>query len=220
MDSDVDLIPGDFRQWRQRNQHLRYTLAGTVLGVIVLCVLALSFAREARALEQANVTQKTQAALTTQQRTQLDILDQRYRALEQEWTLLRGLRSGASVEDLFLLIDRALIGQEIWFDDWHLRRAGVLVPAAVASVDTGYFIVVPAGQGGRSEEQWQVRTSMTIRGQARDHGALSRFVRGLYAQPEVLDVKLNRTSRQDYQQASVVDFDLAISLNSSVVDAP
>ena len=214
MDSDVDLIPAEFRQWRTRTAHLWLTAIAMVASVSFIAVLALWLATKAGALEQANAQQETQAALTTHQRAQLDVLDERYQALKEEWTLLRGLRSGASIEDLFVLVDRALIEGEVWFSDWRLRRAGVMVPASAAPVNTGYFLVMPAGSGGQTADQWQVRTMMVIRGQASDHAALSRFVRGLYQQPDVQEVKLNRTNLHTYQEASAVDFELSIALNS------
>ena len=55
---------------------------------------------------------------------------------------------------------------------------------------------------------------MDITGEARNHAALSRFVRGLFAQPQIQDVKVNRTHVRDYVGTRVVDFSLAIVLHS------
>jgi hypothetical protein len=53
---------------------------------------------------------------------------------------------------------------------------------------------------------------MRIVGQARDHAALSHFVRGLYESPGVSDVHLERTGLRRYTTTSVVDFELAVLL--------
>jgi hypothetical protein len=57
---------------------------------------------------------------------------------------------------------------------------------------------------------------MTIQGQARDHSALSGFVRRLFEQTEIDDVRIRRTSLNRSNQSGVVDFDLAIVLNTEV----
>ena len=57
---------------------------------------------------------------------------------------------------------------------------------------------------------------MTIRGQARDHQALSRFVRSLFEQPDINDVNVQKTSQSDYADRRVVDFSLTVVLNSAI----
>ena len=148
------------------------------------------------------------------QREQLEASDQRLKALDDEWNLLQGLRSGAVAEDLFVIIDAALPGDDVWFTRWSFARAGVIAPPNVKTVNSGYFIVVPAGQRPEAQPSWQVRTHMDINGEARNHAALSRFVRGLFAQPQIQDVKVNRTQVRDYVGTPVVDFSLAIVLHS------
>ena len=111
-----------------------------------------------------------------------------------------------------MIIDRALRGGDVWFVSWKFRRAGVIAPPTPRTVNTGYFIVVPAGESAELES-WRVKTHMNINGQARDHAALSRFVRGLYAQPEIRDVKVNNTRVRQYDNSRVVDFDMAVVLH-------
>ena len=54
---------------------------------------------------------------------------------------------------------------------------------------------------------------LVIRGQARDHSALSRFVRRLFEQPEIQDIRILNTSLADNRE--FVDFNLAVTVNSN-----
>lgn len=210
----IDLIPADYRQRLARMRWLRITLVFCV-AVIVACVSAsLGLMRVTKSVVQTNTEIRLKAALNKQQREQMEVLSGQISVLDQELLLLKGLRSGASGEDLFRIVDRALPGSDVWFLDWRFRRAGVFIPEPARTVNTGYFIVVPAGEPKNEQMAWQVKTHMQINGQARDHAALSRFVRGLFEQPEVQDVKLDRTQVRRYANATVVDFDLAVVLYS------
>jgi len=57
---------------------------------------------------------------------------------------------------------------------------------------------------------------MEIRGQALDHSALSNFVRRLFVQPGIDDIRIRRTSLIDRNRADTVDFELAVVLNTDV----
>ncbi len=128
--------------------------------------------------------------------------------------MLQGLRGGAAEANLFLGIDEALNGDELWFTNWQFRRAGVKDTEGRV-VETGYFVVVPEGT---PPESWQVETHMTIAGQAQDHGALSEFVRRLLGRAEIENVRIRRTEVQRYATRSVVAFDLAVVINRRVLD--
>ncbi len=210
--SSIDLIPADYRDGLERRRHAQG--AAWLIACVGLAALLATVGLRAASARLTVETEKLRAqhALTAQQRDQLTTLDGRLAELEEEWTLLRGLRSGAAAEDLFVIVDRALPGGDVWFLDWAFRRAGVVVPQNPRTVSTGYFIVVPA-ETQEAPEDWQIRTHMSITGQARDHAALSRFVRGLYQQPEIREVKVNSTRVQQYQDTRVVDFDLAVVLH-------
>ena len=158
-------------------------------------------------------TLQSQNAITQQQQAELERLNARQAEFERQWSLLRSLRAGVAVEDIFQIIDRALQGNELWFNDWTFRRAGVVVDGE-RSVDTGYFIVVPAN--GQSDGEWQVETHMTISGQAEDHQALSTFVRALFEQQDVRDVNVHKTTMINYGVGRVVDFDMTVVLNSAM----
>ena len=65
-----------------------------------------------------------------------------------------------------------------------------------------------------SSDSFEVETHMSIHGQARDHQALSNFVRALFEQRHISDVDVQKTSRVDYGGGSVVDFNLTVVLAS------
>lgn len=214
MTHSIDLIPADYRENLSRQGHLRGAIWCSVMLCVAVALASLWYGRVAKQIRQETEFLRTQYALSAQQREQLDVLDARLAALDEEWLLLRGLRSGAAAEDLFVIVDRALPGEDVWFINWEFRRAGVIVPQTEHTVNTGYFIVVPKGQQTEELAAWQVKTHMNINGQARDHAALSRFVRGLYEQPEIQDVKVNNTRVRQYSDTTVVDFDLAVVLHN------
>jgi hypothetical protein len=145
--------------------------------------------------------------MSDQQRVELENLRNERARLEQQWAHLQALRGGNDVAGLFLLIDRTLPAGDLWFDRWELQRADHdreegAAGAGAAGAPDARLVAVPAS----------ARAQMRIVGQARDHGALSRFVRGLYESTEVQDVHLERTMQRRYTTTSIVAFELAILL--------
>lgn len=213
---DIDLIPRDYRirQWQTR--WLK------VAGAVFLSLLALhgllytGLSAEVARIQDEIADLQAKQLITTQQRTDLEGLTSKKLEFERQLELLTGLRSGGAAQQMFVTIDRALPPEDIWFVDWRFQRSGVVVEETEATVNTGYFIVVPAGPNAEDAKPWQVQTHMTIRGQSRDHSALSAFVRALFAQPEIEDVHVGRTSLKRSSAIDVVDFDLAIVMNTDV----
>lgn len=213
--SEIDLIPTDYRNRRWLGRWLRKILSGAGSVIFLGAITAVTLVYQTAELEAEATRLEEQRAVTTQQRNELEQLSQKRQALARQLSMLRGLRSGAPAETVFLTIDRAIANIDVWFVDWNFNRAGVLVPEDQAkTVNTGYFIVVPEGETGSEGQAWMVETHMTIRGRAQDHDALSRFVKGLFAQPAVVDVRVQKTAMRRYQNGDLVDFDLAIVLNS------
>ncbi len=213
---EIDLIPADYRVMILRKHWIR-------LFTIIVSALLLVSASAYAAI--GYVTQKNksdierlqvQKTISTQQQNELSLLRDKKSELQQQWKLLNGLRSGAAAETMLEMIDRTLPGNDVWFLVWHFKRAGIVVEEPPATVNTGYFIVIPKGEGAVKPQAWQIQTHMTIKGQARDHAALSEFVKQLFQQSEVQDVRIVKTVLRQYAAASVVDFDLAIVVNSSV----
>jgi len=214
--ADLDLIPQDYRnRLNRRAMILHYLIAFAILNVAVLIVSA-TFAYFSREASSHIRDLQAQSAISEQQQSQLEQLSAEQLEYERRWSILRGLRAGAAVEDIFRIIDKALVSDDLWFVDWSFRRSGVVVDGESRSVETGYFVIVPAdGQSGEAPD-WQVETHMTLEGRAVDHQALSTFVRSLFEQPNIRDVSVQRTSLTDYANGRVVSFDLTIVLNSDV----
>lgn len=214
MTNSIDLIPKDYRESIARRRSVRYALASVVLVCLVASGASASLSNRASAIKAETDQMNQERALLTLLDKQMLALDQEQQLLDEEWMLLNTLRSGFAAEDLFHLIDDALPGDDIWFIDWSFKRAGVVAQEGVAGTNTGYFIVVNSDATGKPEPAWQIETHMSIVGQAVDHAALSKFVRGLYQQQQIESVKLNQTRVREYADRSVVDFELAIVLLS------
>lgn len=213
---EVDLIPETYRTARQRGKWLLATLVGAagLVAVTLALKVGLVFATDAAKVDLARLQQ--QKAFSQAQRDELQRLLNEQTDLNRQLYLLTGLRSGTEAEQLFRMIDGVIVEDEVWFLDWKFSRAGVSNGQQERSVETGYFIVVSDSPGAAPRQDWQVETHMEIRGQSKDHAALSRFVKRLFGRPEIADVRVRRTELQRYRSRTVVDFDLAITINTSI----
>ena len=214
--AELDLIPPDYRNRLTQRRTLRqYAIAFTILNIIVLSLSGLFTELSRQAMDRTEELQ-SQSAITEQQQLQLEELSTQQTEYERRWSLLRSLRAGAAVEDIFRIVDHALTNDDLWFVSWDFRRAGVVVDGETRGVETGYFVIVPAEEQAGEAPDWQVETHMTLEGRARDHQALSTFVRALFEQSDIKDVRVQRTSLTDYANSRVVSFDLTIVLNSRI----
>ncbi len=214
--AELDLIPQDYRDWLKRRYMFRqYLVVFVMLNIVVLASSGVLAQMSKSAMQTVRELQ-SQSAITEQQQVQLEQLREQQTEYERRWSLLRGLRAGAAVEDIFRIIDRALTENDLWFVDWRFRRAGVVVDGETRDVETGYFLIVLEDGSYNGDTEWQVETHMTVNGQARDHQALSNFVRALFEQDSIRDVSVQQTSLIDYAGGRVVQFELAIILNSAI----
>lgn len=209
--TDIDLIPTDYRNriWLQG----RALLVGgvTTLAIIVL-LLALAVLHYLSGRSDIRIAQlQSLQAISVQQREQLTHLDGARVELENRLALLDGLRSGAAAAAMFETVDRALTEGDVWFQGWEFNRAGSVVERRPETASNGYFIIMPATDGANASEAWKIETHMKIRGQAKDHSALSGFVRRLYQQPEIHDVRILNTAVN--AGGHYVDFNLAVTVN-------
>jgi len=214
--SDIDLIPQAYRnrRWQMRWVKIYSWILAGLVGVIALSATVVGIAA-ANATSRVEALQQRQA-VTAQQRADLERMDAEKAELERQFRVLSGLRSGAAAGDMFVTVDRALTGDDVWFLNWEFKRAGVVVGEQVQTVNSGYFIVVPDGAAQPASNGLRVQTNMAIQGQARDHSALSGFVRRLFVQPEIDDVRIRKTSLNRNDNADAVDFELAVVLNTQV----
>jgi hypothetical protein len=214
--TELDLIPEDYRKRLGRLAEIRqYAIAFALVNVLVLGSAGL-FAHFSGKANDKIQDLKTQSAITEQQQTQLEQLSTQQVEYERRWALLRGLRAGAAIEDIFRIIDRAIVNNNLWFVNWSFRRAGVVVDGETRGIETGYFVIVEEDGQSAGNPDWQVETHMVLEGRAMDHQALSTFVRALFEQPDIKDVSVQRTSLTDYANGRVVSFDLTIILNSDI----
>lgn len=214
--AELDLIPEDYRnRLKQRAEVVRFIIGFAILNVTILAVAGV-FGQLSKQASVRIEELKSQSAITEQQQLQLEQLSTEQKEYERRWSLLRGLRAGAAVEDIFRIIDRAMVNDDLWFENWSFRRAGVVVDGETRTVETGYFVVVPADGQPADAPEWQVETHMVLEGRALDHQALSTFVRALFEQPDIKDVSVQKTALTEYANGRVVSFDLTIVLNSDV----
>ena len=160
-------------------------------------------------------------AISSHQRGILQDLEKDHDLLVKKHRILEKLRGGALAEDMFVNIDRALSGNNVWFKNWKFVRAGSRTSEKAKGVNTGYFIVIPEGQRTNSKEQeaWKIQTHMEVSGQATDHEALSSFVRRVLKQSQIGDVRILNTQKQAYADKTVVDFKLVITVNSGYTNS-
>lgn len=214
--NDIDLIPEAYRIRRWQTRWLKFSGA-LLVGFLIAFAMGLTTLNSATANAKVRVQElQRRQTITAQQRVEIERLNSEKAELEQQFELLTGLRSGAAAEDMFVAIDRALAGDDLWFVEWRFERAGVMVSEGARTVNTGYFVVVPEGSASAADGAVRVQTNMTIRGQARDHSALSGFVKRLFAQTEIDDVRIRRTSVNRNEQVSAVDFELGVTLKTNV----
>ena len=212
--NEIDLFPDDLRRRLLFFRWFRLT-GYALVALTLLFVAAFALLREANAHidERINYFQ-SQREITNANRQQLEKLNRQKKNLKQQLDLLSGLRSGASAEQMFVMIDRSLPGPDVWLTSWKFRRAGTPVEEKQEAVSTGYFIVIPAGNEAKREETWKIETHMNIQGQALDHVAMSKFVLNLTQQPEIEDVRIVSTRQNEVNRTKVVDFSLDILVSA------
>ena len=213
--AEIDLIPNDYRNWLGQQSLVRKYVAAFASLNILLLVAAVGIGQMAEQSRERALQLKSANAITQQQQMQLQQLKDQENEYERQWSLLRGLRAGAAIDEIFTLIDRSLVAGDLWFLEWSFRRAGVIVDGEQRGVETGYFIIVSEDSDPFADPDLEVETHMTIHGQARDHQALSKFVRALFEQEDIKDVNVQKTSQTDYANGRAVDFDMTVVLNST-----
>lgn len=217
----MDLIPADYRRYLQQLHILRHWGFILLVYIAVSMVIFLGLKYSASEYQKEIVVLEKQKAISSHQRDILQNLEKDRNLLVKKHQILEKLRGGALAEDMFVNIDRALSGNNVWFKNWKFTRAGSRTSEQPRGVNTGYFIVIPEGDRTNSKEQetWKIQTHMEVSGQATDHEALSSFVRRVLQQPQIGDVRILNTRKQAYADQTVVDFRLVITVNSGYANS-
>ena len=212
----MDLIPEDYKRYLQQ-LHILQRWA-VLMFVLLALSISISFALDYKAdeFEKEIVILEQKKAITSQQRNALQILEKDHKKLRVKHNILEKLRGGAVAENMFVTIDRAFDGNNVWFKSWSFERAGSKTSEPPKGVNTGYFIVIPESErtNNKQQEAWKIQTHMEVNGEAKDHEALSSFVRRLLQQPQIGDVRILNTQQRTYVDTTVVDFRLVITVNS------
>ena len=193
-----DLIPPAFHRLRSRR---RWLVRGGALcaAVVTASLLGGYLLGHWNTALRADVARQAQTRdAWAQVQSQITLVSERHQRLRQRADGLAQLRRGLSMNDTLAVIERQLGNGDIWFLSWQAVQAApprTAAPAAEASL----------------------LVSMSIRGRAGDHAALSAFVRRLAAHPAIRDVRIENTNAERVGDAPVVSFSLAVMLDGSAV---
>lgn len=214
----MDLIPADYRAWQRMRMYLLRAAVASLATLALAGVAYLYLSSITHGQQQIVAQLEHKKAIGSQRREVLKTLRREKNELQQKLQILERLRQGVVAKDMFVAIDRAIDERELWFNEWTFQRAGAKVRKRQQGVNTGYFIVIPNAQQDKAQAGvWQIRTHMEIKGQAVDHNALSKFVSRLLDQPEIKNVSVLKTRTRHYPQLNVIEFNLAIVVNSKSV---
>lgn len=214
----MNLIPEDYKRYLQQ-LHMLKRWGLLMLAFIVVSISASSaFSYKASEYQKEIVVLERKKAISSQQRNLLQSLQKDHIKLVGKHDVLEKLRGGALAENMFVTVDRAMDGNSVWFKSWRFDRAGSKTSEPPKGVNTGYFIIIPDGERAdkKTQEAWKIQTHMEVDGEAKDHDALSSFVRRLLQQPQIGDVRIISTRQQTTADITVVNFRLAIIVNSRV----
>jgi hypothetical protein len=211
--ADFNLIPASYEARLARLAMTRFAGAVCVIALVAGVLAYVSLVRWATTLNDEVAQLQAKQAVSSQQRNTITQLLASKKDLDQQWYLLENLRSGMPAKQLMESVQAALRENEVWFEEWRLRRAGIETQPEPTANQPGYFIIVK--KSGTSED-WRSLTHMTVTGQAVDHSKLSEFAQRLLEHPDIEDVRVQRTAQsfdRDRNPVSV-KFDLAIVLST------
>ncbi len=207
--NEIDLIPSTYREKIIKLQTLN------IFGLIILCLVlstgiaygALEYVKRGTDLEISKLSKIKE--ITSLQREELRNLKLEKEYLDYQWVLLNGLRTAVAAEDLFVAIDKALQGVDVWFSGMKFQRNEVEIEKG-NTIHTGYFIITTPSD---DDQSLAIGTTMVIKGEALNHSALSSFVNNLIDQSEILDANVLETTSGKNNNSSAVKFNLSITVN-------
>ncbi len=215
---ELDLIPASYKERLKIKRWCRqFGLAFTSLLVILFSLKFAIVNKTAVLTSKVDILQKDKQTSIEHQQKYNDLVVKEAK-LRKDLEILNGLRGGPSAKQILLAVDRVM-PDDIWFSQWTYSRAGEITPVQPATVQTGYFIIIPQEASSSPNQQaWKLNTHMEINGQALNHSSLSGFIRNLIKQPEIEDVKVINTSLRSYISSQIVEFNLVVIINNQFKD--
>ena len=215
---ELDLIPASYKERLKIKRWCRQFGSVFVGALVVMFGLKIAVINKTMALNsKIEVLQKDKQTSIEQQQKYNDLVTKEVK-LRKDLEILNGLRGGPSAKQILLAVDRVM-QDDIWFTQWSYNRAGEITPVQPATVQTGYFIIIPQEASSSPNQQaWKLNTHMEINGQALNHSSLSSFIRNLIKQPEIEDVKVINTSLRSDISSQVVEFNLVVIINNQFKD--
>jgi cell division protein FtsB len=215
--SEMDMIPGDYRQGRSGRRLLRRFI---VACVVVLCCIGLARMLLGYLIWRENVQVvrlEQQEQVVEQNKARTEGFRQQKQVTEQQLAALNKLRGRDRVALFLRSIDNVYI-EGVWLDSLHfMRRNGTGKLQAPGAVNSG-IIVVP--NGAETAQSLQIDQGAEMIGHAMNHTMLAEFMRNLGKQPTVADLRLIDTGTRNYTNIQVVDFNLSLQLDEKVQEQP
>lgn len=211
---ELDLIPASYKEQLKIKRWCH--LFGFAFASVLVIVIGLRVAiiNKTMALNTKIEIRQKDKQFSFEQQQKYNTLVAEEIKLKKDLEILNGLRGGPSAKQILLAIDRVM-QDDVWFTKWLLKRVGEITQVQPATVQTGYFIILPQEANGSPNQQaWQLNTHIEISGQALTHSGLSGFIRNLINLPEIDDVKVINSSLRSYTSSQVVEFNLVVIINN------
>jgi Fimbrial assembly protein (PilN) len=210
---ELDLIPASYKERLKIKRWCQQFGLAFVSVLVVVFGLRFAITNQTMALNsRIEVLQKDKQTSIEQQQRYNELVANEVK-LRKQLEILNGLRGGPSAKQILLAVDRVM-RNDVWFTQWSFIRAGQITQVQPATVQTGYFIIIPQEATKPTQQAWKLDTHMEISGQALDHSSLSEFISNLIKQPEITDVKVINTSLRSYTSSQVVEFKLVVIINN------
>lgn len=215
--SEMDMIPGDYRQSRSGRYLLRRFI---VACAVVLCCIGLARVLLGYLIWRENVQVvrlEQQEQAVEQNRARTEKLRQQKQVTEQQLAALNKLRGRDRVAHFLRSIDNVYI-EGVWLESLHfMRRNGTGTLQAPGAANSGIIVVA---KGAETAQSLQINQGAEMFGHAMNYTRLAEFMRNLGKQPTVADLRLIDTGTRNYTNFQVVDFKLSLKLDEKVQEQP
>jgi len=210
--SDMDLIPGDYRQGQGLKRLVnRFFLACLLVACLVGGArLLLTYLIWRERVQVVSLEQQEQ--VTEQNKSRTEAYRQQMQVTQQQLAALNELRGRDRVAPFLAAVDES-ISEGIWFDGVHFMRGVTTGTLENLPGTKSGILVVPAGAAG--VQALDSNPGVEIIGHAVSHSLLAEFMRKLGANTNVADLRLIDTSTRNYTTVQVVDFKLALQMKKT-----